>query len=131
MLTLQSKFSEYLTLILGESPCANQLIPFGSIAPSQDLTVDEAFDILDKENTLPEAWIVWTFIKFGAQLGEDIRLRLLTKVVTPMTAFQMYLKIIFLTDNEDIALKTVFGGQLPVAEKELDDGIVVRAKGNQ
>ena len=56
------------------------------------------------------------------------RTDLLNKIIDPMTAFQVYLKVADLTNAEDVILKAKFHGQLPTAEKELADGVVVRAK---
>ena len=131
MLTLKSKFSDYLALISVKSPCANQITSFDGLVKKSSLaemSIDKAFDILDKENQVSEIWIRWTFEKFGSQLGEDIRLRLLTKITNPMTAMRLYLDVDFLTEKEDAMLKKIFDGKLPTAEKEVQLGIVSRKK---
>jgi len=56
------------------------------------------------------------------------RTELINKITDAMCAFHAYLMIADLTDAEDTLLETKFVGLLPTAEKELDDGVVVRKK---
>lgn len=132
MLTLKSLFSDYLALIAKASACSTEITKFNGIANTKlnvsKMTIDEAFNILDKESSVSELWIRWTFDKIGKELGEDVRKRLLTKIVTPMTAMHFYLDFDYLTDAEDKMLKAIFEGKLPAAEKELTANIVTRVK---
>lgn len=132
MLTLKSLFSDYLALIAKASACSTEITKFNGITSTKlnvsKMTIDEAFNILDKENSVSELWIRWTFDKIGKELGEDVRKRLLTKIFTPMIAMRFYLDFDYLTDAEDLMLKKIFEGKLPVAEKEMTTNIVTRAK---
>jgi len=56
------------------------------------------------------------------------RLGLLNKITDPMEAFQLYIKCENITDAEGAILESKFTGLLPTAEKELQDGVVERAK---
>lgn len=64
----------------------------------------------------------------GALTHPDIRRVLIGKIQDPMRAFQAYLTFDWLTDEEDKLLEEKFKGKLPTAEKELESGIVTRAK---
>jgi len=74
------------------------------------------------------AWGIWLLRKFGDELDIAIRKRLIIAIKDPMTAFELYLELAWLTDEEDKLLEEKFRGKLPIAEAELEKGIVKRAK---
>ena len=80
------------------------------------------------EGTLDQSWASW----YLAVLGEDneIKLRkiMISRIKDPMMAFTLYLRLSYLTDEEDKLLELKFKGKLPTAEAELAKGIVKREK---
>lgn len=74
------------------------------------------------------AWGIWLLHKFGTEIDIAIRKRLIIAIKDPMTAFQVYLELAWLTTEEDILLEEKFKGKLPTAENELATGVVKRAK---
>jgi len=70
----------------------------------------------------------WTLLKLGRDAPPELRDILIEKVRDPMIAFTLYLRLEWLTDEEDKLLEEKFKGKLPTAEKELADHIVTRAK---
>jgi hypothetical protein len=75
-----------------------------------------------------EAWIAWAIYRLGAKMDEGTRRVMLSKVRNPMLAFQLYLRLRFLTDEDDRLLERAFKGKLPKAEEELRTGVIRRAK---
>ena len=74
------------------------------------------------------AWTVWALKKIGEKYSQADRLHELAKIQDPMTAFQLYITLPWLTDKDDELLLSKFQGKLPTAEAELAQGIVKRAK---
>ena len=56
------------------------------------------------------------------------RSTVLNRITDPMRAFRIYIKVADLTDAEDLILESTFKGKLQTAEKQLEDGVVIRAK---
>jgi len=80
------------------------------------------------QNTPNQGWAVWDLTVRGADVDPAIRKVLISKIKDPMMAFQVYLSLAWLTDEEDKLLEEKFKGKLPTAEAELEKGIVTRAK---
>lgn len=80
---------------------------------------------------LPEhkhGWSAWVISHWGKEMDNDTRMAFIENVKDPMLALSLYLRLPFLTDEEDKVLESVFRGKLPRAEKELAEGVVSRAK---
>jgi hypothetical protein len=84
---------------------------------------------IDDPNYDPH-WAIWYLYFLGKETEPKFRAKMFTRIVNPMTCFQIYLTWPWLTDEEDKILEAKFRGQLPQAEKELKDRIVTRAKGH-
>jgi hypothetical protein len=74
------------------------------------------------------SWGIWLLRKFGEEIDIAIRKRLIIAIKDPMTAFELYLELPWLTDEEDKLLEEKFKGKLPTTEADLGKGIVKRAK---
>jgi len=83
---------------------------------------------LDMVNHTLDKDAPWTLLKLGRDAPPELRDILITKVKDPMVAFSLYLRLEWLTDEEDKLLEEKFKGKLPTAEAELKKGIVTRAK---
>jgi len=74
------------------------------------------------------AWTVFTLMAIGQKYSQKDRLHVLGQIQDPMTAFHLYIKLPWLTDQDDKLLLSKFEGKLPTAEAELAQGIVKRKK---
>jgi len=74
------------------------------------------------------SWTVWALMKIGEKYSQTDRLHEMDKIQDPMTAFHLYVKLPWLTDQDDKLLLSKFEGKLPTAEAELAQGIVKREK---
>ena len=81
-----------------------------------------------QDESYDPSWGAWLIITYGTDIDIVIRKRFITAIKDPMTAFNIYLTLPWLTDDEDRLLGEKFKGKLPTAEAELEKGIVTRAK---
>ena len=135
MLTLKSKFSEFIELCRKAGACADagEAIPVMEYANKgngmkADGTCAEGFKLYLDDPKFPEGWAEWVLDKVGKELDEKCRKFFIDKIKDEMTACQIYIKLApILTTAEDTLLTAKYEGKLPTAEKELRDGIVTRA----
>jgi hypothetical protein len=121
MLTLDSKFSDYFTLIKGIA-CEDAVAPQSKIKP--DLTIGEVFAGYRDDPHFNDEWGAWCLDTVGKELDEKIRLMIVNKVTKPETAKFLLVECSHLTENEIGILKKKIEGKLPTVEKEIRDGIV-------
>jgi len=80
-------------------------------------------------NDNPEqSWAVWYLMVLGEKSNTVIRKRMIEHIHDPMMAFQSYLQLHWLTDEEDKLLEAKFKDRLPTAEAELANGIVKKVR---
>jgi hypothetical protein len=91
-------------------------------------TLGEMADVIASDRAYNPNWGLWLLGQFGTDFSTSIRKRLLAAIKDPMSAFNAYLTFAWLTSEEDKLLEEKFKQKLPAALKELDDGIVTRAK---
>jgi hypothetical protein len=92
-------------------------------------TMSDLFDAFrDLPPRVKHSWASWNFRVGGEYFGSNVRKRFLRALDDPMTCLKVYLKVPWLTDSEDAILEACFTGKLPRAERELAEGVVVRAK---
>ena len=135
MLTLKSKFSEFIELCRKAGACSDkgEAIPVMESANKgegmkADGTCADGFKLYLSDEKMPEEWASWVLDKVGKELDEDCRKFFIDKIKNEMVACQVYIKCApILTTTEDTLLTAKFEGKLPTAEKELRDGIVTRA----
>ena len=94
----------------------------------KNLSFIEGIDRFLEDDEAKQGWAVWGLRRFGKQMSLKVREGFIAKVYDPMRAFSLYLKLDWLTDEEDKLLEAKFKGKLPRAEKELAQGIVKRKK---
>lgn len=131
MLTLESKFSEYCDLCTHAGACIGD----GSGGDFNAALLKENPDITMKDmmakypwSSVNERWIVWVIQSFGKDIDPKLREIPISNIKDPMNCMMIYLKCDFLSDAEDMLLKSHIDGKLPTAEKELATGVVTRAK---
>jgi len=76
--------------------------------------------------TPKQSWAVWYLRVLGKENSEENCLAMIAHITDPMVAFNLYLKLPWLTDKEDKLLEDKFKGKLPTAEKELLQGVLKR-----
>lgn len=130
MLTLESKFADYMKLITAiegvTKPCEDATKPQSELlAKNPDLTIGDVFSTYRDDPDFDEGWGVWCLKTIGKELGSDIRLMIINKLKNPMTCLQLLTRCDFFTENEVVLLKGKYTGKLPTAEKEIQTGKVV------
>lgn len=89
----------------------------------KSLTFGEAFSqpLTEEERIYWNGWAIWGVQEFLNELSSNLRESFFHKVVDPMCAFRLYLKLReLLSEEEEQILKLKFKGKLPTAEKEFD-----------
>lgn len=92
------------------------------------LSVDQLLDDFQTDEEAEASWASWALRVLGDKISLDIRKKFIAKITNPMEACQLYVRLSWLTEEEDKLLYVKFQGKLPTAEKELATGIVVREK---
>ena len=111
MLTLESKFADYLKLIMGIA-CEDATKPQSELlAKNPDLTIGDVFSGYRDDPEFDEGWGAWCLEVMGKELGSDIRLMIINKMKDPMKCLKLSLKCPFLTDDESTLLKAKYEGQ--------------------
>lgn len=131
MLTLESKFSEFIELCRKAGACADegQAIPVMEAANKgdgmpTDGTCADGFKLY-LDGKFPEAWASWVLEKVGKEMDDKCRQFFIDKIKDPMSALQTRISCDYLTTAEHTVLLSKYEGKLPTAEKEVSDGIVV------
>jgi len=83
-------------------------------------------DMVDE--TPDQSWATWYLVVLGRENDVKLRKAMIAHIKDPMMAFSLYLRLAWLTDEEDKLLEVKFRGKLPTAEAELANGIVKREK---
>ena len=129
ILTRKSPFQDYVDRMKELNGCESAQDWCRDVdEKSAQCTFGQAMDEFLQDSSASSAWAAWNIIKLGDKFDVEIRKSFLEKVEDPMMAFQLYIRLASLTDQEDEILKSSFEGKLPVAEKELQDEIVIRRK---
>ena len=120
-----SSWDEWYGEAAKKNPCQ---VDFERLKKWEGLTLDEIFksSLTKEDKVLWELSSTWA-LKF-LDSSPELRLKFINNIMDPMVAFNIYISIENLTDEEDTLLKTKFEGKLPTAEKELRTGIVSRSK---
>jgi len=129
MLTLESKFSDYVEALRKAGACAEVVaIHDEMLKKNPALTVGDVYKAFSEDPKFEEGWAYWVLELMGKELDVKVREIAIAKIKNEMTAFQLDLKCSnFLTTAEKATVIAKYEGKLPTAEKELRDGIVTRA----
>jgi hypothetical protein len=132
MLTLKSKFAEFIALCVKNGACANtgEAIPVMEKADTgvgmpKGGTCAEGFALYRDGKEFPESWAEWVLEKVGKEMDEKCRAFFIAKLKEPMSCLQLLTRCDFFTENEVVLLKGKYTGKLPTAEKEISDGKVI------
>lgn len=128
MITLKTKLKDFIKLCKTKGACGDAITWMESqLKDNPEILVDKSISVYLADKTLSEMWAFW-LLKNIKELDVDIQNRYITKITNPMTALQLLLDCDFLSDAQDVVLKSKYEGKLPTAEKELQTSIVVTAK---
>jgi hypothetical protein len=132
MLTLDSKFAEFIALCVKNGACANtgEAIPVMEKADTgvgmpKGGTCAEGFTLYRDGKEFPESWASWVLEKVGKEMDDKCRAFFIAKLKDPMACLQLLTKCDYLSEAEHILLKEKYKNKLPVAEKEITDGKIV------
>lgn len=132
MLTETSKFTDFISLCISNGACS--AAPDDAIPSMQDAaraklkrkaTCAEGFTLYRDGTQYAEAWAPWVLHKIGNQLDVNCRRYFIDKITIPMTALQLRVMCDFFTATEHTLLLAKYEGQLPTAEKEILDGVII------
>lgn len=129
MLTLESKFSDYVEALRKAGACEPVVaIHDEMLKKNPDLTVGDVYRTFSEDPKFEEGWAYWVLELMGKELDVKVREIAIAKIKNEMTAFKLDLKCSnFLTTAEKATVIAKYEGKLPTAEKELRDGVVTRA----
>ena len=132
MLTLESKFSEFIELCRKAGACSDkgEAIPVMEYANKgngmkADGTCADGFKLYLDDPKFPEGWAEWVLDKVGKELDEECRKFFIDKIKNEMVSLQIRKSCDFLTTAEHSVLLSKYEGKLPTAEKEIQTGAVV------
>lgn len=130
MLTLKSKFSEFIDLCTKLGACEKADVWMKKeLALNKEITLGDLLKRYLIDDNGEDGWAAWIILTAKKELGADVVDVFISKIKEPMDAFRVYLecKNIATSAGTEATLLTKYEGKLPVAEKELRDGIVTRA----
>jgi len=85
-----------------------------------DCTFGQGIDALTRDD-----WAYWCVSEFCKDFDDEVRAGFIKLIKDPMMSLQACLKIP-ISAADEIELKKNYEGKLPVAEKELADGVIVK-----
>lgn len=127
MYTRKTKYSVFIEELKRTDRCGEVILWSENINNTKpNLTFGEAVDTLELVKN--QDFAMGCLMLYETQMDTGLKKSLISKITDPMTAFQLYIRLLTLTDEEDQMLIDIFKGKLPNAEAELKEGIVVRKK---
>jgi len=118
MLTLESKFAEFIALCVKNGACANtgEAIPVMEKADTgvgmpKGGTCAEGFALYRDGKEFPESWSPWVLEKVGKELDEKCRAFFIAKLKDPITCLKLVYRCPFLSEAEVLLLKSKYEGQ--------------------
>ncbi len=112
MLTLESKFADYIGILKAAGAC-EEVMSFHDkmLAENPKLTVGDVYKVFQADTTFQDAWCAWAMQLIGKDLGEDVRAIIIEKIKDPMTCLRLAYKCPFLSEDEVLLLKAKYEGQ--------------------
>jgi len=123
--THKTPMNNILSQIQGLSACPEAV---AWVRKHANKTWGEAADDMVADASFEQGWAAWVLTKMGRVDDATIIKAHIDKITDPMMAFQLYLDLDWLSDEEDKLLEAKFKGKLPTAEAELAQGKVKRKK---
>ena len=112
MLTLKSKFADYIGILKAAGAC-EEVMSFHDkmLAEKPDLTVGDVYAVFKADPKFEDGWCAWAMQLIGKDLGEDVRAIIIEKIKDPMTCLRLAYKCPFLSAAEIALLKAKYEGQ--------------------
>ena len=118
MLTLESKFSEFIALCVKNGACSDK----GEAVPVMEEadkgvgmpvagTCAEGFTLYRDNEKFPSAWAEWVLEKVGKEMDEKCRAFFIAKLKDPITCLKLVYRCPFLSEAEVLLLKSKYEGQ--------------------
>ena len=125
MFIKSTPWSEFISDIKRRTACSEAVVWSEEYS---DLTCEQAMTKYRDDKNSEESWGVWCIMFYHDYLEADLIKIVMGKITNEMTAFQMYIEMDNLSDEEDAILEGKFKGKIPTAEDELKNGIITRKK---
>jgi hypothetical protein len=112
MLTLDSKFADYIGVLKAAGAC-EEVMSFHDkmLAEKPDLTVGDVYKVFQADATFQDAWCGWAMQLIGKDLGEDVRAIIIDKIKSPMVCLKLAYRCPFLSEDEVLLLKAKYESQ--------------------
>ena len=112
MLTLDSKFADYIGVLKAAGAC-EEVMSFHDkmLDEKPDLTVGDVYKVFQADTTFQDAWCEWAMRLIGKDLGEDVRAIIIDKIKDPMTCLKLAYKCPFFSEGEKSLLRSKYEGQ--------------------
>lgn len=125
MIDKNSTAKEFLEVISLKNPCVEAV---NFIASTNEET-DSIFKVIDSiEAKDVSGWASWAITFCYKSFAPEIREAIIKRITDTMIAFNLYTSLKEITKEEELLLEGIFKGKLPIAEKELDTGVITRDK---
>jgi len=118
MLTLESKFAEFIALCVKNGACANtgEAIPVMEKADTgvgmpKGGTCAEGFALYRDGKEFPESWAEWVLEKVGKEMDEKCRTFFIAKLKDPKVCLKLAYRCPFLSETEKALLREKYEGQ--------------------
>jgi hypothetical protein len=115
MLTLESKFSDYIKVLTGAGACESVMeFHNAMIKKNPFLTVGDAYKIFFDDSSFKETWVEWALKLVGKELDTEIRKIAINKIQSPVTAKKLLSNCDFFTTEEKSLLSTLAESQTEI-----------------
>jgi len=118
MLTLDSKFSEFIALCVKNGACSDkgEAVPVmeeadKGVGMPKGGTCAEGFALYRDGKEFPESWSPWVLEKVGKEMDEKCRAFFIAKLKDPMTCLRLVYRCPFFSEAEKSLLRTKYDGQ--------------------
>lgn len=117
MLTLESRFSEYVEALRKAGACA-EVMAFHDemIQKTPDMTVGDAYKIFYDDPKFEDGWCEWALNAIGRELDVNVRTIIINKIKSAIIALKVVKRCVFLTTEEITLLQDKYEGSGDVAK---------------
>lgn len=126
MLTLESKFSEFIQKCIDGGACSDAT-DWMTANNVNDITLQTAIELYEQEDaSVCDTWAMWAVPLIGKDIEESLRFRYIRKISMPLNALKLYMTCDFLNAAERTELESKFQGAF---RGTVEEGNIVRVVG--